>query len=100
MKGIKKILSLGLLLVFSFSMVSCGGSKENILEGTVVVTSKYPDEVNSYIAEEFKKETGISVKYEVKDEIKEDDFTVQSRLRTTTFKAKPEENTVATGSVH
>ncbi|ELC8423381.1 ABC transporter substrate-binding protein [Clostridium perfringens] len=74
MKGIKKILSLGLLLVFSFSMVSCGGSKENILEGTVVVTSKYPDEVNSYIAEEFKKETGISVKYEVKDEIKEDDF--------------------------
>ena len=74
MKGIKKILSLGLLLVFSFSMVSCGGSKENTLEGTVVVTSKYPDEVNSYIAEEFKKETGISVKYEVKDEIKEDDF--------------------------
>ena len=74
MKGIKKILSLGLLLVFSFSMVSCGGSKENTLEGTVVVTSKYPDEVNSYIAEEFKKETGISIKYEVKDEIKEDDF--------------------------
>ena len=70
MKGIKKILSLGLLLVFSFSMVSCGGSKENTLEGTVVVTSKYPDEVNSYIAEEFKKETGILVKYEVKDEIK------------------------------
>ncbi|HHD2754493.1 TPA: extracellular solute-binding protein [Clostridium perfringens] len=74
MKGIKKILSLGLLLIFSFSMVSCGGSKGKTLEDTIVVTSKYPDEVMKYIADEFKKETGITVKYEVKDEIKEDDF--------------------------
>ncbi|EGT3617598.1 extracellular solute-binding protein [Clostridium perfringens] len=74
MKGIKTILSLGLLLVFSFSMVSCGGSNGKTLENTVVVTSKYPDEVMKYIADEFKKETGITVKYEVKDEIKDDDF--------------------------
>lgn len=74
MKGIKKILSLGLLLVFSFSMVACGGTSEKILEDTVVVTSKYPDEVMKYISDEFKKETGITVKYEVKDEIKSDDF--------------------------
>ncbi len=33
MKGIKKILSLGLLLVFSFSMVSCGGSKKKYFRG-------------------------------------------------------------------
>lgn len=76
MKGIKKILALSLITVFSFSMVSCGSSKseEKPLEDTVVVTTKYPDEVMKYVSDEFKKETGINVEYEVKDEISEDDF--------------------------
>lgn len=62
-------------MVFSFSMISCGSSgKEKTLEDTVVVTTKYPDEVMKYVTDEFKKETGINVQYEVKDEISEDDF--------------------------
>ncbi|MGG5460080.1 extracellular solute-binding protein [Clostridium sp. B9] len=76
MKGIKKILALSLLTIFSFSMISCGNSntEKKQLEDTVVVTTKYPDEVMKYVSDEFKKETGINVEYEVKDEISEDDF--------------------------
>lgn len=75
MKGIKKIaISLTLILIFSFSIMSCGGSKGEVLEKTVIVSSKYPEEVNNYIAEQFKEKTGITVKYNNKDEIKEKDF--------------------------
>lgn len=76
MKRVKKILALSLVAIFSFSMVSCGNDskEEKALEDTVIVTTKYPDEVMKYVSDEFKKETGITVEYETKDEISEDDF--------------------------
>lgn len=77
MKGIKKILALVVASTISFTMVSCG-SKNNKgiseLSDTIVVTTKYPNDVMKQISEEFKKETGITVKYTLKDEITESDF--------------------------
>ncbi len=77
MKIVKKFLALAVASTISFTMVSCG-SKNNKgisrVSNTLFVISKYPEDVMKQISKEFKDETGINVKYKLKDEINEADF--------------------------
>lgn len=77
MKGMKKFLALIVASTISLTMISCGSrdnKEESKLSDSLNITTKYSDDVMKKISNEFKKETGITIKYTLKDEIIASDF--------------------------